>query len=49
MHIDTVHGPAFVDSPTPPANYRTVLGMMEGFVLPPEKSRDFMWSIAREM
>lgn len=49
VHIDTVHGPAFVDSPTPLANYRTVLDVMEGIALPAEKSRDFIWSIAREM
>lgn len=49
VHLDTVHGPAFVDSPTPLTNYRTVLDLMESFALPPEKSRDFIWNIARDV
>jgi transcriptional regulator with XRE-family HTH domain len=48
VHIDTAHGPAFVDSPTPLANYRTVLDMMEGIAFSAEESRDFISSIARE-
>jgi transcriptional regulator with XRE-family HTH domain len=48
VHLDTVHGPAFIDAPTPLTNYRTVLDMMENCALPPTGSRDLIRSIARE-
>nr|WP_322972945.1 Scr1 family TA system antitoxin-like transcriptional regulator [Streptantibioticus cattleyicolor] len=49
VHLDTAHGPAFIDSPTPLANYRAVLDTLEKMALPPDESRDVMRSIAREM
>jgi transcriptional regulator with XRE-family HTH domain len=49
VHLDTPYGPYFADSPTPLANYRSLLDLMERSALPPDESRDFIWSIARHL
>ncbi|GAA1886304.1 helix-turn-helix transcriptional regulator [Streptantibioticus ferralitis] len=49
VQLDTAFGPHFADSPTPLANYRSLLDLMERCALPPDESRDFIWSIARDL
>lgn len=49
VQLDTAYGAHFTDSPTPLANYRALLDLMEESALPPEESRKLIQSIAREM
>ncbi|MEU8876422.1 helix-turn-helix transcriptional regulator [Streptomyces javensis] len=49
VQLDSAYGPHFVDSPTPIANYRALLDLMEGSALPADESRKLIRSIAREM
>ncbi|WP_262701709.1 MULTISPECIES: DUF5753 domain-containing protein [Streptomyces] len=48
VQLDSAYGPHFVDSPTPLANYRALLDLMEGSALPPEESQKLIRSIARD-
>ncbi|MFF4404517.1 helix-turn-helix domain-containing protein [Streptomyces sp. NPDC001262] len=49
VHLDTELGAHFIDAPTPLANYRALLDLMESSALPPDESQSLIWSIAREM
>ncbi|MFF5587033.1 Scr1 family TA system antitoxin-like transcriptional regulator [Streptomyces hygroscopicus] len=49
VQLDSAYGPHFVDSPTPLANYRALLDLMEGSALSPEESQKLIRCIAREM
>ncbi|WP_216372958.1 Scr1 family TA system antitoxin-like transcriptional regulator [Streptomyces tailanensis] len=49
VHLDAPLGAQFVDAPTPLANYRSLLDRMEQAALPPDESRKFIRSIAREL
>ncbi|MFF2957752.1 helix-turn-helix domain-containing protein [Streptomyces sp. NPDC057963] len=49
VQLDTAMGAHFVDAPTPLANYRTLLDLMEGSALPHRESQDFIRAIAREL
>lgn len=48
VQLDSAHGSVFIDSPTPLANYRTMLDLIEQRALSPAKSRDLIRAIARE-
>jgi transcriptional regulator with XRE-family HTH domain len=48
VQCDSELGPVLVDSPTPLANYRTLLDLIDQRAMPPEESRKFIHSIARE-
>jgi hypothetical protein len=53
-HLDTVHmdsptGAVFIDAPTQLAHFRTRLDLAEKKALTPERSRDFIRTIAREL
>ncbi|MBP0458110.1 helix-turn-helix domain-containing protein [Streptomyces montanisoli] len=49
VQLDTALGATFVDAPTPLANYRSLLDLMEETALSPEASQNFIRSIAREI
>ncbi|TMU90891.1 helix-turn-helix transcriptional regulator [Streptomyces sp. DASNCL29] len=49
VQLDTAYGAHFADSPTPLANYRSLLDLMEDSALPPDESQKLIRSIAREM
>ncbi|MGY1456088.1 Scr1 family TA system antitoxin-like transcriptional regulator [Streptomyces sp. SS8] len=49
VQLDSEFGPVFIDSPTPLANYRTLLRLIGQRSLPPAESRDFIHSIARDV
>ncbi|MEO3752775.1 helix-turn-helix transcriptional regulator [Streptomyces sp. B6B3] len=49
VQLDTAYGAHFVDAPTPLANYRTLLGLMERSALSAAESRQLIRSIAREV
>ncbi|MFD8379619.1 helix-turn-helix transcriptional regulator [Streptomyces sp. NPDC059679] len=49
VQLDTAYGPYFADAPTPLANYRALLDLMEDSALPPDESQKFIRSIARDM
>jgi transcriptional regulator with XRE-family HTH domain len=49
VQLDTAHGAQFADAPTPLANYRSLLKLMEGSALPRTKSRDFIHAIASDL
>lgn len=49
VQIDSSHGPVFVHSETQLAKYRAHLDWMEGIALSPDKSRDFIHNIARQL
>lgn len=49
VHLDTSFGAQFLDAPTPLANYRSLLDLMEGSALPADPSRQFIHSIAQDM
>jgi transcriptional regulator with XRE-family HTH domain len=47
VQLDTTYGAHFADAPTPLANYRSLLELMERSALPQRESQDFIRSIAR--
>ncbi|MEV6744291.1 helix-turn-helix transcriptional regulator [Streptomyces sp. NPDC051080] len=49
VQIDNSHGPLFVHSEAQLAKYRAHLDWMEEIALPPDKSRDFIRAIARQL
>ncbi|WP_424861898.1 helix-turn-helix domain-containing protein [Streptomyces sp. MMS24-I29] len=49
VQIDSSHGPVFVHSDAQLAKYRAHLDWMEDIALPPDKSRDFIHNIARQL
>ncbi|MFF3127494.1 helix-turn-helix domain-containing protein [Streptomyces sp. NPDC057908] len=49
VQIDNSHGPLFVHTDVQLAKYRAHLDWMEGIALSPEKSRDFIHNIARQL
>lgn len=49
VQMDTAYGAHFVDAPTPLANYRSLLDLMEASALSPADSQDFIRSVAREL
>ncbi|MFF2405446.1 helix-turn-helix domain-containing protein [Streptomyces sp. NPDC058092] len=49
VQIDNSHGPVFVHSDAQLAKYRAHLDWMEGIALSPDKSRDFIHTIARQL
>ncbi|MGW2178888.1 helix-turn-helix domain-containing protein [Streptomyces sp. NPDC001732] len=49
VQIDNSHGPLFVHSEAQLAKYRAHLEWMENIALPPDKSRDFIHNIARQL
>ncbi|MEU9850793.1 helix-turn-helix transcriptional regulator [Streptomyces sp. NPDC047985] len=49
VQIDSSHGPVFVHSDAQLAKYRAHLDWMEDIALPPDKSRDFIHNIARQI
>ncbi|MFB7188981.1 helix-turn-helix domain-containing protein [Streptomyces sp. NPDC056230] len=49
VQIDSSHGPVFVHSETQLAKYRAHLDWMERIALSPDKSRDFIHNIARQL
>lgn len=49
VQLDTAMGAHFVDAPTPLANYRSLLDLMERSALSPDESRKFIRSIAHEL
>ncbi|WP_431043480.1 helix-turn-helix domain-containing protein [Streptomyces sp. P1-3] len=49
VQIDHVHGSVFLDAEAQLGHYRTLLGTVERSALSPEKSRDFIHRIAREL
>ncbi|MFC9621584.1 helix-turn-helix domain-containing protein [Streptomyces sp. NPDC056930] len=49
VQIDSSHGPVFVHSEAQLAKYRAHLDWMEDIALSPDKSRDFIHNIARQL
>ncbi|QHY98310.1 Helix-turn-helix protein [Streptomyces sp. S4.7] len=49
VQLDTSFGAHFVDAPTPLANYRSLLDLMERSALPPDESQKLIRSIARDL
>ncbi|MCX4589081.1 Scr1 family TA system antitoxin-like transcriptional regulator [Streptomyces sp. NBC_01549] len=49
VQLDAPLGADFVDAPTPLANYRSLLDLMEQSALSPDESQKFIRSIAREL
>jgi hypothetical protein len=49
VQLDSSFGAAFVESPTPLANYRGLLDLMEDSALSPGESQDLIRSIARDL
>ena len=49
VHLDTAHGAQLADAPTPLANYRSLLDLMENSALQAEESRDLILSVVREL
>lgn len=49
VHLDTAHGAHLADAPTPLANYRSLLDLMENSALQPKESRDLILSVMREL
>ncbi|MGV9856063.1 Scr1 family TA system antitoxin-like transcriptional regulator [Streptomyces sp. NPDC003442] len=49
VQLDTAYGGHFADSPTPLANYRSLLDLMEDSALQPDESQKLIRSIVREM
>jgi transcriptional regulator with XRE-family HTH domain len=49
VQLDTEFGAQFVDAPTPLANYRSLLDLMEQHALTAEASQEFIRSMAREL
>jgi transcriptional regulator with XRE-family HTH domain len=49
VQLDTAFGAHFADAPTPLANYRSLLDLMEGAALPPDLSQELIRSVAREL
>ncbi|MFG3253353.1 helix-turn-helix transcriptional regulator [Streptomyces sp. NPDC048172] len=49
VQLDTAFGAHFVDAPTPLANYRSLLDLMEQSALPPDESQKLIRSIARDL
>ncbi|MEU1826149.1 helix-turn-helix transcriptional regulator [Streptomyces abikoensis] len=49
VHLDTALGAQFINAPTPLANYRALLDLMESSALPPDASQSFIRSIARDL
>lgn len=49
VQLDTAHGAHLADAPTPLANYRSLLDLMERSALQPSQSRDLIREIAQEL
>ena len=49
VQLDTALGGHFVEAPTPLANYRSLLDLMEGSALPPDESQKLIRSIAHDL
>ncbi|MFD3514173.1 helix-turn-helix domain-containing protein [Streptomyces sp. NPDC058657] len=49
VQIDSTHGPEFLYGEAQLAKYRAHLDWMEGIALPPDRSRDFIRDIARQL
>ncbi|MFD8867345.1 helix-turn-helix domain-containing protein [Streptomyces sp. NPDC059590] len=49
VHMDSPNGAVFIDSPTQLAHFRTRLDLVEKVALTPEKSRDFIQAIAKDL
>ncbi|MFD9440950.1 Scr1 family TA system antitoxin-like transcriptional regulator [Streptomyces sp. NPDC060006] len=47
VSLDQSHGPALVDAEAQLHMYRVLLDRMEAVALPPERSRDFIHTIAQ--
>ncbi|MER7788981.1 helix-turn-helix transcriptional regulator [Streptomyces sp. NPDC097640] len=49
VHMDSPNGAVFIDSSTQLAHFRTRLDLVEKVALTPEKSRDFIQAIAKDL
>ncbi|WP_267244697.1 helix-turn-helix domain-containing protein [Streptomyces sp. PR69] len=49
VQLDTAVGASFVDAPSPLANYRSLLDLMEESALPPKESQELIRSIRRDL
>ena len=49
VHLDQSHGPVLLDTPQQLEEYRMLLDRMEAVALEPEKSRDLIHAIARDL
>jgi hypothetical protein len=49
VQLDTTYEAHFADAPTPLANYRSLLELMERSALPQGESQDFIRSIAQDL
>ncbi|MEU7566755.1 helix-turn-helix domain-containing protein [Streptomyces fradiae] len=49
VQVDSTHGPTFLHAEGQLAKYRAQLDLLEGLALPPERSRDFIRAIARQL
>ena len=49
VHLDQSHGPVFLDAEAQLNKYRVLLERMEAKTLSPEKSRDVIHSIAKDL
>ncbi|QTT75841.1 helix-turn-helix domain-containing protein [Streptomyces mobaraensis NBRC 13819 = DSM 40847] len=49
VHMDSPTGAVFIDSPTQLSNFRTRLDIVEKTALSREKSRDFIFTVAKEL
>jgi hypothetical protein len=47
IHFDTPNGVSFLDAPAALHKYRTTLDRIEAFALTAEKTRDFLYGIAK--
>jgi transcriptional regulator with XRE-family HTH domain len=49
VQVDSLHGPAFLHTPSQLAKYTAQLDWLEELALPPDRSRDFIRGIARAL
>ncbi|MFD8550486.1 helix-turn-helix domain-containing protein [Streptomyces fradiae] len=49
VQVDSTHGPTFLHAEGQLAKYRAQLDLLEGLALPPERSREFIRAIARQL
>lgn len=49
VNLDQSHGPVFLDEETQLQKYRVLLSRIEAIALSPEKSRDFIHTVARNL
>ncbi len=49
VHLDQSHGPTFLDAEAQLYMYRVLLDRLDGLALKPEKSRDFIHNLIRDL